>query len=458
LARFADHWRTSAFRLSLLYGCVFVIAVLALLGLIYWRTAGYMILQNDEVIDLELHAFQKLDAAALRERIAHEMDRDIRHINVYGLFDHDGNQIAGNLVSAPPGLPEDGTVHRLRDARLGEPWQALPQLRGAALLLGSGELLVVGRDVAPLIEIRAIILRALALVGSLTLLAGIGAAGLLSVSPLRRIGAIKSASERVVRGDVTARLPIAGRHDELDMLAGIVNSMLDEIERLLSEVKSVCDGIAHDLRTPLTRLRARIYRLQQDLDQQPRHQVAAEQAVAETDALLARFHALLRISEIEDGQRRGGFGDVALEDIVGQTVELYEPMAEERSVHLIYDARARPRVHGDGELLFEAINNLVDNAIKFSPAGGSVRIELDEDARGARIDIVDSGPGIPPQEREAVLQRFYRGEGTREAPGSGLGLSIVSAIVRLHRFELELAEAGGGTRVTLRCAPPNIGG
>jgi signal transduction histidine kinase len=273
----------------------------------------------------------------------------------------------------------------------------------------------------------------------------------LSLSPLRRIRAIKSASDRVVEGDVRARLPIAGRHDELDMLAGIVNAMLDEVERLVKEVKSVCDSVAHDLRTPLTRLRAKVYRMQQDLREQPRHRDAAEQAVAEIDTLLGRFNALLRISEIEDRARRDGFAEVDLAAIIQQTLELYEPLADERGVRIAYLPRVVPHIYGDGELLFEALNNLVDNAIKFTPAEGTVVVALVDAPDGPRIDIIDTGPGIPAEERETVLQRFYRGESARDLPGSGLGLSIVSAIVRVHRFTLEIADAPSGTRVSLHC-------
>ena len=453
MAKFADHWHTSTFRLSLLYCGVFVLVVIALLGLIYWRTAGYMARQADEVIEFELRTFHELPPQALRERIAYEMARDVRRLNVYGLFDARGNAEAGNLRSAPPGLPEDGSVNRLRNVNVLQHAEPLGELRAAALQLDSGELLVVARDTVQLTEIRRIIVHALELVGCLALLAGIAAGLLLSLQPLRRLRTIQLASERVMRGDVHARLPISGHRDELDMLAGIVNSMLDQIERLLTEVKSVCDTIAHDLRTPLTRLRAKVYRLQQDLAGQPRHHDAAERAVVEIDGLLGRFNALLRISEIEDWQRREAFAAVALQDIVGQTIELYEPLAEQRGVRLHYIAAAPAPVHCDGELLFEAINNLVDNAIKFTPPGGHVTIALREEARGAALDIVDTGPGIPAAERDTVLQRFYRSEASRDTPGSGLGLSIVAAIVRLHHFSLQLDDANGGTRVTLQCWP-----
>jgi len=449
-------WRTSAFRLGMLYGGVFVVAVLILLGLVYWRTAGFMTRQNDALIESELRAFRKLDLPTLKADIAFEIDRDIRHINVYGLFAQNGERLAGNLVSVPRGLAEDGAVQRLQEAALDDRDPASAQMRGAALALPGGELLVVGRDVEPLVEIRRIILRALAWVGTTVLLAGIATTIALSLNPLRRIRAIRAASLRVMRGDVRARLPLTSRHDELDMLARIVNDMLEEIERLLSEVKSVCDAVAHDLRTPLTRLRAAIYRLQEDLSGQPAHRAAAERAVAETDALLARFQALLRISEIEDRQRRSGFGEVDLDAIVAQTVELYEPMAEDHGVELIYAPRRSLRIDGDGELLFEALNNLVDNAIKFSPHGGRVRVGVERDAQGPRVDVLDEGPGIADAERDTVMQRFYRSEAVRDTPGSGLGLSIVSAIARLHRFDLEIAREANGTRATLHCSPRGL--
>jgi signal transduction histidine kinase len=451
LAKLVDHWRTTTFRLSLLYCSVFVLVVVALLGVIYWRTAGEMTRQTDEVIEFEIGAFRKLTRPDLETRIAFEMARDVRLINVYGLFDERGSHIAGNLLALPQHLPEDGTLHGLRDARLKGRESALQQLRVAAVQLDSGDLLVVGRDVALLNEIRTTIVRVLIGVGALALIAGIGAGLVLSLSPLRRIRAIKSASDRVVEGDVRARLPIAGRHDELDMLAGIVNAMLDEVERLVKEVKSVCDSVAHDLRTPLTRLRAKVYRMQQDLREQPRHRDAAEQAVAEIDTLLGRFNALLRISEIEDRARRDGFAEVDLAAIIQQTLELYEPLADERGVRIAYLPRVVPHIYGDGELLFEALNNLVDNAIKFTPAEGTVVVALVDAPDGPRIDIIDTGPGIPAEERETVLQRFYRGESARDLPGSGLGLSIVSAIVRVHRFTLEIADAPSGTRVSLHC-------
>jgi signal transduction histidine kinase len=259
-----------------------------------------------------------------------------------------------------------------------------------------------------------------------------------------------------MRGDLGRRLPLSARGDELDLLAHIVNTMLAEIERLIGEVKGVCENIAHDLRTPLTRLRTRLHRLHQQV---PPDHPAANLAVGcsdEVEALLRRFSALLRIAELEDLRRREGFASVDLAAILRGVHELYTPLAEDKQVRLELHLEPLPCVHADRELLFEALSNLVSNAVKFTPAGGTVHLRAGPYGGGARLSVQDSGPGIPAEERAAVLERFYRSETTRQLPGSGLGLSIVSAIVRLHGFELDIGTSpAGGTRVVLACdAPP----
>jgi len=242
------------------------------------------------------------------------------------------------------------------------------------------------------------------------------------------------------------------RHgDELDMLAGIVNAMLDEIERLLGEVKGVCDNIAHDLRTPLTRLRSRLYRLQQQFGEDSDETAALDACMVDTDALLDRFRALLRISELENQRRRVGFDNVDLAEILREVHALYLPLAEDRGQQLALDLPALPFIHADRHLLLEALSNLVGNAIKFTPPGGLVEIRARTADDGPWVDVSDSGPGIPPDQRDAVTRRFYRTESSRSTPGSGLGLSIVSAIARLHGYTLEIAGSEQGARLSLHC-------
>jgi signal transduction histidine kinase len=218
----------------------------------------------------------------------------------------------------------------------------------------------------------------------------------------------------------------------------------------MNEVKGVSDNIAHDLRTPLTRLRARLYRTQHQLEGQP-EEALVEACLVDIDEVLTRFRALLRVSELEDRNRAACFDEVDVGQILRQVHEFYAPVAEDRGQPFELDVQPLSPIRADAHLLFEALANLVGNAIKFTPTGGTVSLRATMDKRGPRIDIVDNGPGIPADEREAVTRRFYRGDNSRTTPGSGLGLSIVSAIVRLHGYALDIGEASHGARLTLFC-------
>jgi signal transduction histidine kinase len=443
--RLPDLWRTTTFRLTLLYGAVFAFGVMALMGIVYWRTADYLSRQADQVVQVEAQALAKVDAQSLPGRIAQEEARDVRHLYVYGLFSREGERVAGNARRLPSDLKPGGAPGAL-SRKDGYPEGA----RATVVRLPWGELLLVGRDVTQLAQIRGIIVQTLVLSGAAILLAGLALGAALSLRPLRRIRDIQAVSRKITAGDLAARLPVSGSHDELDALAEIVNGAMADIERLVGEIRSVGDAVAHDLRTPLTRLRARLYRLH-ETTADPGAAQALEEALAETDALLARFRALLRLSELEARQRRSGFQALKLEDVVQDVAALYEPVAEAAGVALSVEAQALPEIQGDPGLLFEAIGNLVDNAIKFTPSGGRAVIRAATGPHGPRVDVVDNGPGVPPEEREAVLQRFYRSARDRQRPGSGLGLSLVVAIARLHDFAFELADARPGLRATLYC-------
>jgi signal transduction histidine kinase len=441
-------WQISRFRLTLLYGALFAVGVIGLLGLVYWQTAGFMAAQVDQILEVEAREFVKGGPAVLPKWINQDIARDARRISYYGLFSADGTWITGNIDHIPRILETDAPPREL-SARAGLGSDA----RAMAVRLPWGEILVVGRDVTQLAEIRLILLQALGWSGAAIVIVGLGLGGALSVRPLRRIAAIQEASQRIMEGDLAVRLPSLARGDELDVLAAIVNTMLDEVHRLVGEVKSASDSLAHDLRTPLTRLRALLYRLEQQPALAEAQRAMAQQALAETDALLARFQALLRISEIETKARREGFSTVDLAAVLEQIRDLYEPLAAERGLELAVETRAPAKVQADGELIFEAVNNLVDNAIKFTPCGGRVAARIIQTHKGPRLEIADTGPGVPALERAAVLQRFYRSARDRGAPGSGLGLSIVAAIARLHGFSLELEDARPGLRATLSCWP-----
>ena len=442
-------WRTTPFRLTALYGAVFAVGLIALVTLIYFSAAGYLTTQMDEIVLGQAKGLSAGTVDTLPDRIAQAQAADVRRVNYYGLFSADGVWITGNVRILPRELPIDGVPRGLTGP------QFLPGAQGLAKRLPWGEILVVGYDAKVLSGLRHIIARDLLEFGGIVLLLGLGLGAMLSLGPLRRVQAVQRSSEAILQGDLTARLPVSSRGDEIDILARIANSMMAEVERLLGEVQVVGQNVAHDLRTPLNRLRALLYRTAQSLDESdPRH-AALERALKETDSLLVRFRALQRIAEIDRRERRAGFAEVALEPLLRDICELYEPLAEESGQTLEMRLAPAAPILADGELLFEAIGNLVGNAIKFTPAGGRVVIGLSAAPAGPRVEVIDSGCGVPECERESVLHRFYRSRRHEQAPGSGLGLSIVSAVVRLHEFRLTLADAdpGPGLRVIIDCWP-----
>ncbi len=298
-----------------------------------------------------------------------------------------------------------------------------------------------------------IILHALFWAVSLTILPGVAGWHLLRRRPIRRIRAIQASAEAIVAGDLGHRLPLSNRRDELDMLAAIVNAMLDRIERLMNEVKGVCDNIAHDLRTPLTRLRAQLYRIQQQAPEDSPEALQLDGVIAETDTLMARFKGLLRISELEDHQRRSGFVVLDPLPLLRELHDFYLPLAEEAQISLRLELpETLPAITGDRALLFEALANLLSNSIKFTPPGGEVVLLAVNDHGSTRIEVIDTGPGIPPSERDAVFQRFYRCDDGNQQSGFGLGLSIVAAIISLHGFNLKIGTGENtGARLILEC-------
>jgi len=443
--RLSEVWRTTTFRLTLIYGLVFAVGIGALLALVYVRSAVYMTHRVDRILEAEASAEMAVPAAALRQTIDDGLIVNGR-TSLFALFAADGTWITGNLKALPEGLTPGG---RPVEAA------ATPEFGASARLLArrlpSGEILVVGRDIDQLREIRQIIASALIWSGIFIIVAGLACGVALSLGPLRRLRELQDAGHDIASGDLKRRMPSSKHGDELDMFAGTVNYMLGEVERLMAEVKTASDTIAHDLRTPLTRARAQLHRLGQSAAVNPGD---IARVTAELDEVLERFIAILRISEIETRARNAGFVTTDLSQIVVRAGELYQPLAEEAGIQLSVAAGPATLIEADPKLLFEAVSNLADNAIKFTPPGGRVLLMLDTGGERPRIVVQDDGPGVPAAERTAVLQRFYRSERDQLTPGSGLGLSIVAAIVRLHRFRLELQDSVPGLRVIIDCQSP----
>jgi signal transduction histidine kinase len=441
-------WRSATLRVVASYGLFFVLWTLVLAVLVYWETAQRVSAEAENLMKERADYFAATDPAALRERLQAMYDFDLLHINAYGLFDAQGHPLAGHIATLPPDLKFDGRSHVVREPAAGGGWT---NDRIIAIHTRDGAVLLLARGTGVIDSIREFVLRAFFWGLSLTIVPGIVGGILLSLRPLRRIRELQVAADRIVAGRFGERLPVRGARDELDMLAGIVNRMLGEIERLMLEMKGVRDNVAHELRTPLTHLRTWLYRIQQQTAEDDPRAAAVERAIAEIDQLLARFSALLRISELRDEHRRQEFAATDLREVLEQVYGLYEPLAEEKSIRLELQAAGLSAVRGDRQLLIEAFSNLVANALKFTPAGGRVWIRASQERQGPRVDVEDTGPGIAPDQRNAIFGRFYRADRNHPAPGFGLGLSLVAAVARLHEFQVEAGAAPVGARLTVRC-------
>jgi signal transduction histidine kinase len=446
-----DAWRSATSRLILIYGALFAIWCVVLLGVVQWESSRYLSNVVDGMLAARIHYLEATDPHRLPETVDAASQIDVQGYMWIGLFDARGKRIAGNIESVPQDLTEEGVVKTIR-ASLVDPKRNTPtRARGVTKVLPDGDRLVVAKESTTIDGLGAIIRRGLLWGLSLTLIPGVLGGVLIARGPARRIRAIQQAMEPIREGDLSVRLPVTRGGDEVDLLASTVNTTLEEIERLLGEVKGVTDNIAHDLRTPLTRMRTRLYRLQQQFDGKPEGD-QLDACVAEIDTVLSRFRALLRVSELEDRQRSACFETLDLGDVLRNVHEFYAPLAEDRGQVFEIDVGRLPPLRGDPQLMFEAFANLVGNAIKFTPNGGAVRLVASTDPAGdARIDIADTGPGIPPDEREAVFRRFYRSDETRAKPGCGLGLAIVSAIVRLHGFSLSVGGTEEGAVFSMVC-------
>src|SRR5689334_8242392 len=341
-----------------------------------------------------------------------------------------------------------------RTTHQGRPKDREHLLRGRAQRLADGALLYVGYDAYPGAQVTEVIVRGFLVCLVSTVAVGVVLSLLTGLLVLRRVEAIGAASREIMAGDLRCRIPVGARGDEFDRLAGQLNAMLDRIADLVEDVRQVTNDVAHDLRTPLARLRQRLETARRKATTVGEYEAAVDGAIAETDAVLATFTALLRLAQIEAGTRRAGFAPVDLSCLLAGLAETYIPVAEDRGQSLRAAVEPGVPVTGDKELLAQMLANLIENALTHTPPGSRVEVALSRGAGGPVATVADDGPGIPGAMRERVLRRFVRLEPSRSTPGSGLGLASVAAIARLHGIGLELADNGPGLRVTLRFAPP----
>lgn len=445
--------RSSIFRLALLYVFLLGVSVAILLGFIYWSTAGYMDRQITATIEAEIRGlaeqYRRRGLTGLTSVIGERVARDPVGSSLYLLVNDRLEHIVGNLDRWPAEFADDEGWIRFRLRERGPDHTEEHEARAQMFLLRGGLRLLVGRDVRDLEATRALIQDALAWGFAITAALAMLGGWLMSASLVRRLESINQTSREIMEGDLSRRIPLSGSGDDFDQLATSLNRMLERIEILMAGVRQVSDNIAHDLRTPLTRLRNKLELLDAELPESGAARALAEETIADADELLLTFNALLRIARIESGSRRAAFASVDLAALVADVAELYEPVAAEQGQSLMLVADDPVWIVGDRDLLFQALVNLVDNAIKYTQPGGELTLSVDAADGRAHILVADNGPGIPRELREQVFRRFFRIDDSRSLPGSGLGLSLVQAVVQLHRATIELTDNRPGLRVAL---------
>jgi signal transduction histidine kinase len=452
--------QTSTFRLAALYLAVFALSVGAILAYVYWNTAL--------LIERQIEAAVRSEMAVLGEQVAHSGAEGLIEAvrrrstqnpgSVYLLTNFLGRRLAGNLDALPEAAVKgEGWIEFSYSV---ETFEGLEHHRARAyhLRLPNGSVLLVGRDIEERRRFAALIRRTLYFALGFTVLLGLVGGLLMSRNFLHRIDSITAASRSIMAGDLSQRVPVSGSGDELDQLSVSLNQMLDQIERLMAGMKEISSNVAHDLRTPLTRLRSRVEAALRTGE--PAAQKAAlEKTIEEADSLLATFNALLSIARTEAGQVLEALKPVDLRELVTDLAELFAPMAEELGGSLELSANDTVMVKADRQLLAQALSNLLDNALKYGVAPGrnspEIALSLKHSADEAIIAVADRGPGIPDKDRGRVTERFVRLDRARTLPGSGLGLSLAQAIARLHNGKLLLKDNAPGLLVEL--VLPRIG-
>jgi signal transduction histidine kinase len=426
---------------------MFSVSGLVVFAIVAWLVGSFMAEQLDATVANELAEVQA-DAGSQDSEV---LKRVITGLTVnspgiyYLLQAPDGQVIAGNMtaIEPRPGLQSLEWTHQEPERRLSG------GIRGRGIVLPDGGYLFVGISDYQLNEVREVILRTSLLGLGVTVVLAIAGGLAMSYGVLRRVEAVSRASRAIMAGDLAQRMTLHGTDDEFDHLSSSLNAMLDRIQDLMLGLQQVSSDIAHDLRTPLTRLRQRLELARRREGTVEGLHVAVDGAINNVDAILETFGALLRIAQIEAGTRRSGFQPVSLSALLSRLIEAYQPVAEERAQKL--DAQIAPDlwVVGDRDLLMQMFANLIDNALVHSAVGADLSVEAVSEARGIQVMVRDNGPGIPPQYRQAVLQRFYRLDRSRSTPGSGLGLSLVSAVAGLHDATLALEDNEPGLRCLL---------
>jgi len=451
--------RTTAFQLTLVYLLIFVLFAVSLLGYFALNTRRLITDQITHTVNSEIRGLREQYEQGGIRRLVIVVDVRSRRpgSNLYLVTTPSGEGLAGNVGSLEPGVLGHPGWLESSYRRIDAPEEAEHRALVQVVQLPDGFHLLVGRDLEERERLYAIISNAGRWSSALVIVLGLAGGFFVSRRVLNRIDAMTETAHTIMAGDLAGRLPVAGTGDELDRLADNVNAMLERIEALMRGLKEVSDNIAHDLKTPLTRLRNRCEQALRGAKGEADYRTALESTIAESDELIRTFDALLMIARAESGHARDNMTEFDAAEIARDVGELYEPLADEKGLALTVDAPAAAPVRGNRELVSQALANLVDNAIKYAgpkrtetnnvPAEIVVKAGADGDR--VTLTVADHGPGIPDTDRDRVVERFVRLEQSRSQPGSGLGLSLASAVARLHGGELKLEDNHPGLKSTI---------
>ena len=443
-------WRSASVRLAGLYAILFALSAVAMTSFLWWSTARLL---NREVETAIITDARGLSVTwteagmgglvqAIQDRLVGNIDDD----SLYMLTDDEYRYITGNLAVWPIGVTQTGLWYELSIARAGQRSIA----RVERFDLPGGYHLLIGRDVQTRAQLRTVLASSLVWGLLLVLLLGMVGALLLRIVLQRMLMNVSVTARAITGGDLSRRVTLSKRGDEFDELAATLNHMLDRITRLMDGVLQVSNAIAHDLRTPITRARARLEDANRDGASVESLRAAIDRATSDLDGVVAVFQALLRIAEIESGARRSAFATIDLVPVLTDLAELYEAVAEESGKVLKLSIPPTLTTFGDREMIQQALANLLDNALKYSPPGAKVELRATRDEAGVQIEVSDQGPGMSDADMKRATERFFRAEAARNSPGSGLGLAVVQAVALLHGHGLQLSHGNPGLIATLR--------
>jgi len=445
--------RTTTFRLALIYTGIFSGSVVALFIFIYVNTTIFAEGQIEDAITAEVQGFSETYRRAgifgLAQAIERRVDPNIRKNGVYILTGPNGQPIAGNLTSWPRNTTADDEWISFSSVDMTQATEKTADVRAMQLIITPGGYrLLVGRDIEDLRNFREVLLNSLNIALGITIALGILSGFLFSRSIVRKVEDINRTCIEIMQGDLSRRIQGAGENDEFSRLSNSLNKMLDQIERLMKGLREVSDNVAHDLRTPLNRLRSRLEEVAETA-QNSFEKKEIEKAIAEADSLLSTFSALLRIARAE-ASLRNNFKKLNLTEITKDVAELYTPLAEDKGIKLLTQIDDSVMGWGDPHLIAQAAANLIDNAIKYTQNGDQVEFKLGMENHCPVIEVADTGPGIPSEYHKKVFERLYRLDKSRSTKGAGLGLSLVDAVAKSHDLSIKLENKNPGLNVRVK--------